>query len=340
MSSSAVSEGADAPGGGQGSGAALATIPVICGPTASGKSAIAMWLAQRRDVLVISADSRQVYRRFDVGTAKPSRDDLRRVVHRGVDVVEPTERFSAAHWVTLAEDAIRDAADAGKLPLVVGGTGFYISALFRPLWAEPPLDVRRREALQERLDPLATEELRRWCASLDPVRAQLGRAQLLRAIEVALLTGERLSDLHVAQARPGAYRASYLLVDPGTELPARVAARAAAMFDAGWPDEVRQLLEDVPADAPGWNATGYEVVRQYVRGELDQAGAMDRVVIETRQYAKRQRTWFRHQLGADRVHRLAPNATGWQETVDRWITDVEAQRAAEGQEDGGAERAR
>jgi tRNA dimethylallyltransferase len=314
MSSSAGSEGAE-----------LLTIPVICGPTASGKSAIASWLSMRRELLVISADSRQVYRRFDIGTAKPSVEELRRIPHRGIDVVDPTERFSAANFAAMAEATIREALETSRIPVVVGGTGFYIGALFRPLWEEPPLDPARRQEIQREFDDKPLDELRRWCTALDPARAHLGRAQLLRAIEVALLTGERLSDQHVTRARPCAFKPSYLLVDPGMESSARISARATAMFDAGWPDEVRRLIDDVPADAPAWKATGYEVVRSYVRGELDRSTALERVVVETRQYAKRQRTWFRHQLAREQVQRLVPNAPGWQEAVDRWISQkVEA----------------
>lgn len=315
MSSSAVLADAET---------AVTTLPVICGPTASGKSAVAMWLSMRREITVISADSRQVYRHFDVGTAKPSAVERRRVPHCGVDVIEPTERFSAAAWSSLVRGEIDAALAAGRLPVVVGGTGFYIAALVRPLWAEPALDPDRRTAIQQALVDHTTDDLRRWCSALDPARAHLGRTQLLRAIEVALLTGERLSELHVAHARPSEYRASYLLVDPGMALATRIAARTTAMFDAGWPDEVRRLLEIVPADAPAWRAAGYDVVRRHVSGELDRAEASERVIIETRQYAKRQRTWFRHQLEQDRVHRLVPQASGWQETVDRWITGVEA----------------
>jgi len=314
MSSSAASEGAEA---------SLLTIPVVCGPTASGKSAIAMWLSRRRELLVISADSRQIYRGFDAGTAKPTLDERSRVAHRGVDVVEPTERYSVAEWTTLAREAIREAVATSRLPVVVGGTGFYIGALFRPLWAQPALDPERRLATQNRLGELSSDELRRWCMALDPARSHLGRAQLLRAVEVALLTGERLSELHVAHARPSTYQPSYLLVDAGMESASRIASRASAMLDAGWPDEVRQLIEVVPAEAPAWKATGYEVVRAFVRGEIDRATTLERAIIETRQYAKRQRTWFRHQLEKERVQRLAPNAPGWQETVDRWITEVE-----------------
>ena len=284
-----------------------------------------MWLSLRREIVVISADSRQIYRGFDVGTAKPSAADCERVPHRGVDVVEPADRYSAADWVSLAQRAIVEARAAGRVPVVVGGTGFYIGALFRPLWAEPELDADRRASLQARLDELETDELRRWCAALDPARAHLGRTQLLRAVEIALLTGERISEQHAAKARHSRYRPIYLLVDPGTELQTRIASRVSAMFDAGWEDEVRRLMDVVPEDAPAWNATGYGVTRALVRGAMDRETAVEQVVVETRQYAKRQRTWFRHQLERDRVLRLSPGAAGWQEVVERWINAVEAE---------------
>src|SRR3954447_9305196 len=126
MSSSADSDGAESP---------LTTVPVICGPTASGKSAVAMWLSLRRELLIISADSRQIYRSFDIGTAKPAPDELSRVPHVGADVVEPDQRYSAAEWTQMAQRAITEALAAGRLPIIVGGTGFYIAALFKPLWA-------------------------------------------------------------------------------------------------------------------------------------------------------------------------------------------------------------
>jgi tRNA dimethylallyltransferase len=336
MSSSVALDGDDR---GAAGAAALTTIPIICGPTASGKSAIAMWLSLRRELLIISADSRQIYREFDVGTAKPSREEQERVPHRGIDVAAPTERYSAAQWADVARRAIEEAHATSRLPLVIGGTGFYIASLFRPLWAEPALDGAHRMRLQRAFADVPTSELRRWCEALDPTRAHLGRAQLLRAIEVALLTGQRLSDLHVVHARPALYRPSYLLVDPGTDLSARIAARASAMLDAGWVDEVQKLMRGVPPDAPAWNATGYAAVREYALGAADRAATLERVVIETRQYAKRQRTWFRHQLDRERVLRLAmgANGGGWQETVDRWITEVE--RTMRGSAEA-AERAR
>lgn len=307
----------------------LATIPVICGPTGSGKSAVAMWLSLRRELLVISADSRQIYRGFDVGTAKPPTADLDRVPHRGIDVADPTHRYSAAEWATMGQRAIGEARSSGRIPIVVGGTGFYIGALFKPLFAEPPLDPERRKDVQSALEAMETGELRRWCTALDPARAHLGRAQLVRALEVALLTGRRLSELHASQARPSHYQPCYLLVDPGSELQARIQARASAMLDAGWPEEVESLMHTVPDDAPAWNASGYGVVRELVRGDIDREMALERIIIETRQYAKRQRTWFRHQLANDNVRRLHPGESGWQEVVDSWITGVASRMRAQ-----------
>lgn len=314
MSSSAGSAGAE-PG--------LATIPVICGPTASGKSAVAMWLASRHDIEVVSADSRQIYHGFDVGTAKPSREDRTRVPHHGIDVADPTERYSAARWAEMAHEAIEGAFARSRVPIVVGGTGFYIAALFRPLWAQPDMEPASRETLQRALAPHTTDELRRWCRELDPDRAHLGRAQLLRAIEVCLLTGKRLSAMHLERARRPLLKSSYLLVDPGPELHGRIATRTAEMLEAGWPAEVRRLMDAVPSGAPAWKASGYDVVRRHVSGEIDRSATLEQIIIETRQYAKRQRTWFRNQLEADRVRRLSPLDRGWEGEVDAWMEDVE-----------------
>jgi tRNA dimethylallyltransferase len=282
-------------------------VRVICGPTAAGKSAVAMELARHVPLSIISADSRQLYRGFDVGTAKPSAEDRRRVPHFGVDVLEPTERASAAWWAERADGWILETLQAGRVPVVVGGTGLYLRALFGTLFDEPPLDAERRAALQSVLDGLDTVELRRWVGALDPSRAALGRTQLLRAAEIALLTGRRVSDLHRERARPPRWRARYLVVDPGEALNGRIEARATAMLE-GWRAEVRSLMQTVAADAPAWNASGYRAIRLLECGEIAHDDALETVIIETRQYAKRQRTWFRHQLAGEQVTRLDPLA--------------------------------
>ena len=278
-----------------------------------------MWLAERQPCVLVSADSRQVYRGFDVGTAKPSADDRRRVPHRGVDVIDPTERYSAAAWAASADRWIADALDDGRTPLVVGGTGLYLRALFDGLFEEPELDRDRRAALEPELGRLSLAELQRWTAALDPARAHLGRTQLLRAIEIALLTGTRLSELHARAPRGSRWRPRYLVVDPGTVLGDRIAARTDAMLDAGWPHEVTRLMQTVPAGAPAWKATGYDAVRHLVAGEWARERARDGIVIATRQYAKRQRTWFRHQLPARGVTRINPLDADWREPAARWL---------------------
>jgi tRNA dimethylallyltransferase len=296
----------------------VADIGVICGPTAAGKSAVAMWIAERQPVTIISADSRQIYRGFDIGTAKPTAEERARVPHEGIDVVDPTERYSAAAWATAAAEWIDAALAAGRTPLVVGGTGLYLRALFEGLFEEPALDHDRRIALDSVLGKLPLDELRRWVRTIDPRRAHLGRTQLLRSIEIALLSGRRLSDLHRERPRTPRWRPRYLVVDPGPSLAPRIAARIDDMLDHGWADEVRGLMETVPAEAPAWNATGYDAVRRFVRGELSRESAHEGILIATRQYAKRQRTWFRHQLPPESVTRLDPRSADWIDVASTW----------------------
>ena len=294
------------------------SIRVICGPTAAGKSGVAMRLAARHGALIIGADSRQVYRGFDIGTAKPTAAERTAVPHAGIDIADPDERYSASRWSEMAEAAIADARAAGVEPLIVGGSGFYLRALFAPLFEEPALDSARRAALQREMDRLPTAELRRWCEALDTERAHLGRTQLLRAVEIALLAGQRLSRLQAERSRPSRFTPRYLLVDPQGTLQQRIGARVSAMLEMGWEAEVRRLMEWVPAEAPAWNASGYGTIRRLVAGEIERAAAIDAIVIETRQYAKRQRTWFRHQLGEADVTRLDPEAHDAGAIAERW----------------------
>jgi len=312
MSSSAVSAAPDA----------SATLRVVCGPTGAGKSALAMALAERHGLTIVSADSRQVYRGFDVGTAKPTDDDRARVRHLGLDVADPAERWSAARW---ADDAAAWIAGIGlDRALVVGGTGFYLNALTTPLFDESPMDPARRAALSAELAALSLDALRRRCEAADPVRARLGRTQLLRAIEVVELTGGRLSDLHRERSRPPRFAARWLVVDPGARLHTQISTRLDAMIAGGWEEEVRALERSVPADAPAWQACGYRAVREYVRGERNLHATREAILIATRQYAKRQRTWFRHQLDEADVTRVDPHDPRCAELVEQWWHGIEA----------------
>ena len=303
-------------------GSDVRDVAIICGPTAAGKSSIAMTLAERTGALLISADSRQVYRGFDFGTAKPSRADQSSVAHRGIDVIEPTARYSAAQWSESATAWMHEADERSQPVIIVGGTGFYLRALETPLFESPELDAEHRGAVLAVLDAQSTDALRVRCQRVDPTRAHLGRTQLLRALETFELTGRPLSAWQVERARPAAVRPHYLLVDPGAVLRDRIADRVQQMLDAGWESEVATLARHVPLDAPAWNACGYAMLRSAMSGAITRGAAIERTIIDTRQYAKRQRTWFRHQLPADRVTALDPDAPDAVARAVRWLESV------------------
>ena len=268
---------------------------------------IAMMLAEEFDAAVVSADSRQIYCYFNVGTAKPSREECSRVTHYGVDVAEPDERYSAARWANEAHEWIECAAEVEKVPVVVGGTGLYVKALIEPLFDAPEMDPSARSRLEAELATKSLDELRRWCEQLDPSRAHLGRTQLLRSIETALLSGARISDLHEQHSGDRAqFAPTYLVVDPEGSLASQIELRVDEMLEHGWVDEVRELISKVPADAPAWKASGYRAARDHVEGKADLSTTRERIIIETRQYAKRQRTWFRHQLPQSAVTKVNP----------------------------------
>ncbi len=294
------------------------SVRVICGPTAAGKSAIAFELALTYGGTIVSADSRQIYRGFDVGTAKPSWSERRAVLHEGIDIVGPDERFSASRWAAAAAAWIETANARGSVPIVVGGTGFYIRALFDPLFHAPALDPAARASLERFFERLPTPELRRWCEHLDAEKSHLGRVQLARAVETALLSGERMSALQSRQAAQSRFRPHYLLVDPGPSLGRRIEARVDAMLNAGWMAEVHALEAAIAPDAPAWKASGYRELRSAAASDLDLSSARGRIIIETRQFAKRQRTWFRHQLGAAHVTRLNPDDPNRAAIIERW----------------------
>ena len=267
-----------------------------------------MTLAEEFGAAIVSADSRQIYCYFDIGTAKPSRAECARVSHYGIDVAEASERYSAARWAEEAREWIECAGELEKPVVIVGGTGLYIRALVEPLFDAPAMDPATRSRLESELAGKSVAELRRWCEVLDPPRSHLGRTQLMRSIETALLSGARMSDLHDAHRGVNVvdFEPIYLVVDPGDALAPQIENRVDQMLERGWVDEVRRLMSRVQPDAPAWKASGYAAIREHVEGNSDLSTTRERIIIETRQYAKRQRTWFRHQLPADSVTKLNP----------------------------------
>ena len=272
---------------------------VVVGPTASGKTALAEALAAHLPFTVISADARQVYRGLDIGTAKPDRDLRARVPHLGLDLIGVGERYSAGRFAADAAAWIEAVRGAGRTPMVVGGTGFYVRALGDGLFQEPELDPEARESLRDWTDGLDTTALVRWAGRLDPRFAGGGRQRAARAIEVALLTGYPLSHWQAVARETGAIQPWYIqLTLPRDVLHRRIAERVDRMLERGLVEEVRQVLATgVAPDAPGLDAVGYREVVAAERGRLAWGEVRETIVIATRQYAKRQETWFRHQLG-------------------------------------------
>ncbi|HET7039270.1 MAG TPA: tRNA (adenosine(37)-N6)-dimethylallyltransferase MiaA [Gemmatimonadales bacterium] len=275
-------------------------VPILVGPTAVGKTAVAAALADHWPLVVLSADSRQVYQGLDIGTAKPPRELLARVPHWGIDLVAPGERYSAGRF---ARDAAAWLAtlDGARRPLVVGGTGFYVRALADGLFREPPLDPARRTRLRTLLD--AVPDVAAWAVRLDPGYTGGGRQRAARAVEMALLSGRPLSWWQAHARASGVLTPWYVrLTVPRAVLRRRIAGRTRAMLDAGLVDEVRRVLaRGVAPDAPGLDAVGYREVVQTLQGRLAPADLEAAIVTATVRYAKRQETWFRHQLTGDVV---------------------------------------
>lgn len=271
---------------------------MLVGPTAVGKTAVALALADRWPVEVISADSRQVYRRLDIGTAKPTRRELARVRHHGVDVVEPGHRYSAGRYAAAAAGWIAEVRSRGRLPVVVGGTGLYVRALMDGLFREPPLDARRRADLGEALEALPVGELVRWAGRLDPGFAGGGRQRALRAIEIALLTGHPLTYWQQAAREHRQFEPWYVVLTvPRPVLHQRIERRAAEMVQRGLIEEVAAVLaEGHAAHAPGLDGIGIKEAVEYLHGRRARDSVAGAITVSTRQYAKRQETWFRHQL--------------------------------------------
>lgn len=273
-------------------------VPVLIGPTGVGKTAVAVALGALTPLTVISADARQVYRGLDIGTAKPDPATRARVPHWGLDLVAPGERYSAGRFARDAAAGVAQAHAAGRLPVVVGGTGLYVRALVDGLFREPSLDTERRQRLRSWAEALPADALARWAGRLDPRFPGGGRQRAARAVEVALLTGRSLSWWQREARETGAVRPWYIhLTLPREALHRRLAARVDAMLAAGCVAEVQRVLAaGTPPDAPGLDGVGYREIVAMLQGRLPEVALRDAILGATRRYAKRQETWFRNQL--------------------------------------------
>jgi len=299
----------------------------IVGPTATGKTALAIEISRRFGAEIVSVDSRQAYRGMTVGTAAPTAAERSAAPHHGVCFMSPESRYSAGEFARLARGWIADIRTREAVPLLVGGTGFFLRALLSPGFREPPLDPARREHLREWLWAQPRGRARRWAVLLDQGLsrrlATIDWQRATRTIELALLSGRPLSwwQEHGEPEAEPVRAAVFALELPADEHRSRIRGRLDRCWDA-WVEEVRALLAGgADTQAPGWSAVGYRELATWIADGRDlrppDSGAGDvesevRVRIEraTWQYARRQRTWFRHQLPESAVWLDARRPTG------------------------------
>ena len=279
---------------------ALPRLVVILGPTASGKSALGISLAHRLGGEILVCDSTQVYRRFDIGTAKVPASEQQGLAHHLVDLVDPQQVFTAGEYRRRALEVLEDLRRREKLPVLTAGTGLYLRALLEGLADAPLRSEELRERLRGKVAGHGPEYLHRVLARLDAESAARiavrDTQKIIRAIEMRLVTGKTVGEIHRGGRDPLAgYEVIKIgLLPPRAVLYERIHTRVQAMLRAGWINEVRQLVADgVPADAKPFQFIGYAEWREYLAGRLGKAEAVERIQQATRNFAKRQITWFR-----------------------------------------------
>ena len=279
-------------------------VAALVGPTAAGKTSLAIELCRRWDAEIVGVDASQVYRGMNIGTGKATTVELGAVVHHLLDVVAPGDPFDVGRYVTLADAAIADAHSRGKRILLCGGTGLYLKALLEGLCPAPPLASDVRDTLRARLAAGEGEAVHAELVAVDPIaaaRISANDAQRLeRALGVWLTSGRALSDW---QAEHGFGEQRYTRRIAGVRWPRavlneRIAARVDSMIQAGWVQEVRALAASgYGADLQSMGALGYRYLANHLAGESTLAEAIERTKIATRRYAKRQMTWFSRTAG-------------------------------------------
>ena len=277
---------------------------VIAGPTASGKTALAIELARRIDAEIVGADSQQVYRNFDLGTAKPSAEELAAVPHHLVSVVEPQEPFSAARYQAMADEAIAAIHARGKRVVVVGGTGLYIRILLHGVTAAPGKDPEVRARLEEEMERLGRPALHERLARVDPETAARispnDAVRIIRALEIHTLTGQPASEhrrQHGFAEERHPFRL-FVLEPPRDALYERINRRVDVMWNEGLLEETRALVERGFRDASPMRSVGYVQALSVLEGRMTREAAVEDHAKQTRHYAKRQLTWFRREVGA------------------------------------------
>jgi tRNA dimethylallyltransferase len=278
----------------------LARLLVILGPTASGKSALGIELAERLGGEILVCDSTQVYRHFDIGTAKVPLAEQRGIPHHLVNLIEPQEVFTAGEYRRRALDALEDLLRRGKLPILTAGTGLYLRALLEGLADAPARSEELRDRLRAKVQAHGPEHLHSLLNRLDREAANRiaprDTQKIIRAIEIRILAGKAIGEIH-RSGRSGlqGYAVTKIgLLPPRARLYAKIDARVNAMIAAGWSDEVQRLVEmGVPADVKPFQFIGYSDLRDQISSHRPPAEVIEKIQLATRRFAKRQITWFR-----------------------------------------------
>jgi len=281
-------------------------IIAVAGPTASGKTALGVFLAEQLGGEIVNFDSVQIYRGIEIATAKPTAEERRGIPHHLIDYVDPNIDYTAADWAKDAEEKIREIESRNKRVILVGGTGFYLRTLCRPLFESPKTDPQLREKYRKLHAEHGPEYLHAMLATFDPQAAAnlpvRDHVRVIRALEVIEQTGERISVLQPERPEPPdfAERISLIVLSPPRDiLYEKINARTLEHFDAGLVDEVRHLLaEGVRENGNALGAHAYRRVCEYLRGERSLENAIERSQQDVRNYAKRQLTWFRKESKA------------------------------------------
>lgn len=274
---------------------------ILAGPTGSGKSDLALELATRWDAEIVSADARQVYRGLDIGTAKPTPDQQRLVPHHLVDILDPDTRYSAARFQADALEALKGIVQRGRRAIVVGGTGLYLRALQEGLFEAPETTPEVKERVDEILNRGGSDALVGYLATNDPqTLTSIDRknpSRLRRAVEYHLMTQESLAlTRRFSERTPPPYTFyPVVLLRPRTELYERISVRARRMVAGGWLEEVKMLTGRWEIDLPAFDSVGYRELYAVINQQITLDEALARIITRTRQYAKRQITWFSHQ---------------------------------------------
>lgn len=302
---------------------------LLMGPTGAGKTEVAMQLAERLPVEIVSVDSAMVYRGMDIGTAKPGPDARARAPHHLVDILDPAERYSAGRFLADARQAMAGIRGRGRVPLLAGGTMLYFRTLQSGLAQLPSADAALRAAIDERAARDGWPALHAELARRDPAAAARiqprDKQRIQRALEIVELTGQPASARHREDLRGGSRPGDLKLVlAPGDRaaMAVRIEARFASMMELGLLDEVRRLhgRGDLHAELPSMRSVGYRQLWDHLEGRQSLPEAVRLAVIATRQLARRQLTWLRAEPGADWQDALDPGAAGRiQERVERWL---------------------